>query len=155
MERMPQAISPMVVLPPSDDIVQQFTVTCSDPGKYVDAYVWTVWNKEWTNTHTTTVPSLKFSVTNQESRFFVSLTVTNHIDDAMCPKIVFYPLYPWDRMTISEASGRSVPLEASINLKQWNPAGNTPQTVFLTGSRRYYRAKGYELKAIPSNPLNE
>lgn len=152
---IPTFMIPTVVAPPSEDIVQRFTVTASDPGQYVDAYVWTVWNKELTNVYTTTVPQLRFSITNQESRFFVSLTVTNYIDDAVCPKVVFYPPYSWDRMTITEASGTSVPLEVSGNLKQWTSAGNTPQTVFLTGSGRYYRSKGHALIAKPFNPLND
>lgn len=149
---LPQAV---IVVPPVD--VKSFSVTCSDPGKYVDGYVFTVWTEQFTNTFITPEPFVAFKVTNLVSRLFVTLTVTNAWGDDKCPKDAFFPLYDPDRMDLFVPGIQSFTLLASGDLKKWTSSTVTNKvTVMNGGGQRYFRVQGLtnKLECVAYNPLN-
>lgn len=143
-----------IVVPPQIEI----THLKADWGASSNAtgYEFTYWTSTTTNTITTTDNKCQFTVTNLlDDRVFATVTATNYAGETPGKQGGHWPDYQPDRVAITEATGAIVPVETSINLKQWTASGSTPQTNFFIGSRLYYRSLGHKLIAKPFNPLNE
>lgn len=156
------AVNPAALIPPppeeSDDDIRHLYVICSDPGQDVDWYIFTCWNRNFTNVFVTRTAGCDFWITNQFDRIYASLTVSNDFGMAVSPRNGFYPPYDPDRMDIFVPGISKFILQSSADRKTWTASTVIDRaTVPLSGRQNYYRVQGVTnaLQCFAYNPLNK